>query len=108
MVGPSLARLLNLSSKRMPTGHYLKDDAPFLEFTDFQRARDESKGTVQPGNMQWSTAEFIRRAEESAAHQSEIMTRMSTEHMAELKRLQAEVEASIDAIAKGAKTEEER
>ena len=34
-----LDRVLNLSSKRMTSGHRVKSDAPFLEFTDFDKEK---------------------------------------------------------------------
>ena len=39
-LGAGLDRVLSKTSKRMPSGHYLKDDHPFIEFNELVRGRD--------------------------------------------------------------------
>ena len=39
-LGAPLDRLLTMSSKRMPSGHYLKEDVGYLEFNGFEKNRD--------------------------------------------------------------------
>ena len=64
---PGLDRLLTLSSKKMPTGPYTRDDPGFLEFNEIIPKRDCPAGVLQPGDMQWSMEEFIKRMDESDA-----------------------------------------
>ena len=65
-VGPSLERVLNLSSKRMPSGHYLKEDRGFLEFKDFKRKRDtvDDFPYLTPAMTPFGMEEFLKNAEE--------------------------------------------
>ena len=60
-MGPGLDRILSLSNKRMPSGHYLKDDPCYIEFTGFDRIRDISPNLLQPADMQWSVDEFLKK-----------------------------------------------
>ena len=57
-VGASLERVLNLSSKRMSSGHYQKLDAPFLVFDSFERARDIQEMHLAPEYIPWSQQQF--------------------------------------------------
>ena len=63
-LGSNIDRVLMRSSKRMPSGHYLKDEVPYLEFNDVIRVRDMPDGYLQPGDMAWSISEFVKRIDE--------------------------------------------
>ena len=58
-LGFKLDRMLSLSHKRMPSGHYLKDDQSYLEFNNVIRGREIQEGMLQPGDMQWSVDHFL-------------------------------------------------
>ena len=58
-LGFKLDRMLSLTNKRMPSGHYLKDDQSYLEFNNVIRGREIQEGLLQPGDMQWSVDHFL-------------------------------------------------
>ena len=45
----------------MPSGHYLRTEPAYLEFTGFQRGRDVADHTLQPAEMAWSIAEIDKK-----------------------------------------------
>ena len=61
-LGSRLDRVLGKSSKRMPSGHYLKEDRAYLEFNEVVRGRDIKVNPChQPAKMQWSIDEFEKQ-----------------------------------------------
>ena len=63
-VGSSLERVLTLSNKRMPSGHYLKDDRGYLEFKDVKRGREIVEfHPLQPSNIAFGMEEFLKNGE---------------------------------------------
>ena len=66
-----LDRVLELSSKRLPSGHYMKDESSYLEFNGVDRDRDIQEGMLQPGDMQWSISEFMKNMDKQVALQGE-------------------------------------
>ena len=65
-IGFGLDRVLSFSNKRMPSGHYLKDDPCYIEFTGFERARDISPTLLQPADMAWSVEEFLKKLDSTS------------------------------------------
>ena len=63
-LGFGLERMLSLSNKRMPSGHYLKDDPSYIEFTDVRKNREIVKGLLQPGDMQWSVDHLLDKMDD--------------------------------------------
>jgi len=52
--------MLARSSKKMPSGHYVKSEPSYLEFNEVKDIRDIHKGMPQPADMQWSIEEFLK------------------------------------------------
>jgi len=57
--------MLARSSKKTPSGHYIKSDPGFLEFNEVKNVRDIHKGMPQPADMHWSIEEFLKHLDQT-------------------------------------------
>ena len=87
-----MERLLTLSSKKMPSGRYLKSDPGYIEFNGFDRIRN-SDPYNRPGEMDWTISELLKNNQER--------NRVVRERFeAEVKELAAELEGELKEVEK--------
>ena len=76
-MGPKLERVLNRSSKKMPSGHFIKSSTDCLEFNEIKKHRDIMENWRQPAEMQWSAAEFIKSMDQTQIYNERLLEESS-------------------------------